>query len=159
MKRNPEQDKRRANLEASKLAKEGFLGDDPRALEVIVAADRDALSSLDLTAEDLAGAMRALTALGLKGLGSPIDTKDYVVTVEEYMGSMPCPFRDGKRAAKRNTTAQNKKSGKTLSWTDTSIHLIESHGFFQGQGSSYRLSPVELAEFLGLLPSDGQLPE
>lgn len=155
MKRNPEQEIRRANLEASKLAKEGFLGEDPRPVEEIIAADGEALSALNLSAADLAGTMRALTALGLKGLGAPIDTQDYVVTVEEYMGSMPCPFRDGKRAAKRNTTAVHKKSGRRLSWTDTSIHLIEKHGFFQGEGSSYRLSPPELADFLGLIPKEG----
>lgn len=154
MKQNPKQEQTRANLHASKLAKEGFLGDDTRPLEDILAADALTLERLGLTAGQLAEAMRALTALGLKGMGAPIDTRDFTLTVEEYMGKMACPFRDGRRAAKRNTLAVRKDSGESMAWTDVSIHLIEAHGFFQGEGSTYRLEPEALARFLGLEPSE-----
>ncbi len=37
-----------------------------------------------------------------------------------------------------------------MRWTDLSIHLIETHAFFQGKGSAFRLEPAELAAFLKL---------
>ncbi|MHC1786807.1 MAG: hypothetical protein AB9880_07085 [Christensenellales bacterium] len=150
MKQNPKNEQTRANLQAGKLAKEGFLGGDTRAVEEIIASDAASLQGRGLNPQDLAAAMLSLTRLGLAGMGSWVDTKDYTVKVEEFMGFMPCPFRDGRRAAKRNTEARSKATGKTLTWTDMGLHLIQAHGFFQGEGSAYRLDPLELADFLGL---------
>ena len=150
MKQNPQQEQLRENLKASKLAREGFLGEDSRSLEQIVRDDREELEALGLDAQQLAERMRMLTGLGLKGQGMPIEAEGYSLVVEEYMGRMPCPFRDGHRMAKRNTTATRLSDGQEMRWTDAGIHLIAKHGFFQGLGSPYRLEPVALARFLML---------
>lgn len=149
MKQNPKQEQLRENLKASKLAKEGFLGEDTRPLEEIVQEDLEELNAMGLTAQKLAERMEQLTALGLKGHGMAVEAEGYSLEVEEFMGRMPCPFRDGKRLAKRNTVATRLADGAQMSWTDASIHLIGQHGFFQGLGSPYRLEPVALARFLG----------
>lgn len=150
MKQNPKQEQLRENLKASKLAKEGFLGEDTRPLQQIIEDDLQELEAMGLTAEQLAGRMEELTALGLQGQGVPVEAEGYSLQVEEFMGRMPCPFRDGKRLAKRNTSATRLKDGAQLMWTDVGVHLIGRHGFFQGLGSPYRLEPVELARFLNL---------
>ena len=154
MKQNPKNEALRENLKAGKLAREGFLGEDTRQLEQIVADDAAMLAGVDLSAQDVGDAMRALTRLGLEGQGAEVESRDFRILVEEYMGFMPCPLRDGRRAAKRNTRATLKVSGETMAWTDMGIHLIQAHGFFQGKGSPYRLEPLALAAFLQLVKAE-----
>lgn len=151
MKQNPKEQALRDNLEPGKLAKDGFLGEDKRPVDEIIADDLGELNAMGVTQQQLAARMRELTKAGLEGLGAPIDFGGYTLVVEEFMGWMGCPFRDYRRAAKRITHATAAKGGKTMTWTDMSIHLIEHHGFFQGLGSTYRLEPVELVEFLKLV--------
>lgn len=150
MKENPIDSRLRHDMKEGALVKEGFLGDDARPLAEIVEGDEAELQAAGLSAAQLAEAMRSLTKKGMENMGLPIQVDGYTVTVEEYMGRMGCPFKHAAREAKRNTRAINAQ-GKLMDWTDMSIHLIEAHGFFQGVGSAYRLEPLELAEFLGLL--------
>ena len=144
MKENPIEFKVRQDMP------ESFLGDDTRPIAQIVESDEAELNAAGLTAQQLAGVMRRLTAKGLESLGDEAEVDGFRVQVEEYMGRIGCPFKHAVREAKRNTRAANAK-GRTMTWSDMSIHLIESHSFFQGEGSPYRLEPLELAEFLGLL--------
>ena len=144
MKENPIDSKVRQDM------RESFLGSDTRTIAQIVESDEAELQAAGLSADQLARAMRSLTAKGLEILGNDVPADGYKVRVEEYMGQIGCPFKHAVREAKRNTTAVDPR-GRVVTWTDMSIHLIESHGFFQGEGSDYRLEPLELAEFLGLL--------
>lgn len=144
MKENPIESKVRQDMP------ESFLGDDTRPIGQIVESDEAELNAAGLTAQQLAQEMRRLTMKGLESLGDDVPVDGFHVRVEEYMGRIGCPFKHAVREAKRNTTSTNAR-GKVMTWTDMSIHLIETHGFFQGEGSPYRLEPLELAEFLGLL--------
>ncbi len=148
MKQNPQLDEIRAELHGARLSREGFMGEDSRPFETIISDDALALSFIDVSPQSLADKMEELTRKGLEGRGQSIPVGEYLVGVEEYMGQFNCPFRDA-RLPKRNTVAVDKK-GRTFVWSDLSIHLIRAHGFFQGEGSPYRLSPVALARFLGL---------
>lgn len=144
MKENPMEIKVRRDMQ------ESFLGDDTRPIAQIIEGDEAELQAAGLSADQLAQAMRRLTQKGLGGLGDEVPVDGFRVRVEEYMGRIGCPFKHAVREAKRNTTAVNPQ-GRVMTWTDMSIHLIESHGFFQGEGSDYRLEPLALADFLGLL--------
>ncbi len=144
MKENPIELKLRQDMT------ESLLGGDTRPLSEIIESDLAELSAAGLTQRQLAEAMRALTEKGLARQGIETRAGDHTVLVEEYMGRIGCPFKHAVREAKRNTTVTDGK-GKTLRWSDLSIHLIEAHGFFQGLGSPYRLEPLELAAFLGLI--------
>ena len=144
MKENPNESKVRQDM------KERFLGNDTRTIAQIIENDEAELRAAGLGAEELARAMRRLTEKGMESLGDEVQADGFMVRVEEYMGQIGCPFKHAVREAKRNTTAVDPR-GRVMTWTDMSIHLIERHGFFQGEGSDYRLEPLELAEFLGLL--------
>lgn len=150
MKENPKNEQYRDTMEEGELVKDGFLGEDERPVDEIVAADQALLAGAGFTAERIGAAMRALTRQGMAGMGEEVDAGEYLVKSEEYMGLIGCPFKDNHRAAKRNTTATRKSTGRAMMWTDLGIHLIQKHGFFQGKGSPYRLEPLELAAFLGL---------
>ena len=144
MKENPIDSKVRQDMQ------ERFLGSDTRLIAQIIESDEAELRAAGLGADELARAMRRLTEKGMESLGDEVQADGFMVRVEEYMGRIGCPFKHGVREAKRNTTAADPR-GRVMTWTDMSIHLIERHGFFQGEGSDYRLEPLELAEFLGLL--------
>ena len=144
MKENPIYSKVRQDMQ------ERFLGSDTRLIAQIIESDEAELRAAGLGADELARAMRRLTEKGMESLGDEVQADGFMVRVEEYMGQIGCPFKHGVREAKRNTTAIDPR-GRVMTWTDMSIHLIERHGFFQGEGSDYRLEPLELAEFLGLL--------
>ena len=144
MKENPIDSKVRQDMQ------ERFLGSDTRLIAQIIESDEAELRAAGLGADELARAMRRLTEKGMESLGDEVQADGFMVRVEEYMGQIGCPFKHAVREAKRNTTAVDPR-GRVMTWTDMSIHLIESHGFFQGEGSDYRLEPLELAEFLGLL--------
>lgn len=154
MKENPKDTLLRVDMEAGRLIKEGFLGEDERPISEIISADLDTLADLRVSHVNLAKAMRKLTRKGMEGMGQEVDAGDYLVTSEEYMGWLGCPFKDKRRAAKRNTLAVDKKTRAEMRWTDLSIHLIEAHAFFQGKGSAFRLEPGALAAFLKLPAED-----
>ena len=144
MKENPIDSKVRQDMQ------ERFLGSDTRLIAQIIESDEAELRAAGLGADELARAMRRLTEKGMESLGDEVQADGFMVRVEEYMGQIGCPFKHAVREAKRNTTAVDPR-GRVMTWTDMSIHLIERHGFFQGEGSDYRLEPLELPEFLGLL--------
>lgn len=155
MKENPKDALLRIDMEAGRLIKEGFLGMDERPLSDIISQDLDTLAELRVSHKELARAMRRLTRRGMEGMGEEVDAGGYLVKSEEYMGWLGCPFKDARRAAKRNTWVKDKKTGREMRWTDLSIHLIEEHAFFQGKGSAFRLEPGELAAFLKLPEESG----
>lgn len=149
MKENPNDQFIKRDMRAGRLTRDGFLGCDERSIEEIILADEAALADTGVSAARLADTMRTLTQKGLEGMGEDYPVDGFVVKVEEYMGFMGCPFKDGHRMAKRNTTVR-KESGEKMAWTDLSIHLIGAHSFFQGKGADYRLEPADLVQFLGL---------
>ena len=146
MKQNPVDKQVGDSLREGILARDGFLGEDSRPHPQIIQEDAEVLSAMNTTPEALAIRMEALTKAGLKAIGSMVESDGYRILVDEYMGRIGCPYRDH-RAAKRNTTVTDGE-GRSLTWTDLSIHLIRAHGFFQGKGSAYRLEPAELAKLL-----------
>ncbi len=148
MKQNPKDIPVQENLRAGILARDGFLGEDGRPFPQIILDDAEELGVKGTTSRELGEEMRRLTRLAIENNGAA-QADSFQVDVEEYMGRISCPFRDH-RAAKRNTTVTDIRTGKTMSWSDLTIHLVMEHGFFQGIGAPYRLDPAELAEFLKL---------
>lgn len=140
-------------MQPGSLSAEGFLGTDDRSLADILQTDQQTVRRLGVTHTAIAAAMRRLTEMAKTGLGKPIEVDGlYEAVDDEFMGRLPCPFRDGFKAEKRITTVRKLSTGQTLAWSDLNIHMIEAHGFYEGLGSHYRLEPAELVAFLGLLP-------
>lgn len=150
MKENPINQNIVTDMMPGRLSLEGYLGSDTRSLDAIIEADRKVLESLKVTAEEIGKKMRYLTFRGMDALGDPVEVDGYEVEVTEYMGYALCPFKDNRKAGKRITDVTDLKSGVHMSWTDIGIHLIKDHGFFQGNGSVFRIEPAEIAEFLRL---------
>ena len=155
MKENPTDKDIRKDMMPGRIIADGYLGNDERSLEQIVNEDLSVLSSLGVTHEALAERMQDITDKALEGFGDPIDVEpSYTAQVLEFMGFLGCPYKDGKRLAKRNTYVADNETGETMIWSDMNIHLIGKHGFFEGKGAQYRLDPRRLVQFLRLADTD-----
>ncbi len=144
MKRNPANANVRALMERGRLGRDGFLGDDTRTIEDIVAADDATLVAAGVTRAELADLLDELHVAADEALETPRDLYDGKVQVQvtEVMGRISCPFGCGKRAHK--AAIQVKAGSLAFVFTPLHAHLIREHGFFQGKGSWFRLEPAEL---------------
>jgi hypothetical protein len=131
------------------ITRDGFLGEDRRNLVDILTTDDGEVRRLGYSHQDLAQRMVDLRDAGLAGLGEFLDVEPhYEVRVDSVRGKLPCPFGDPGIFQKTNTTVRNRRLGREVTYTDLHIHLIGSHGFYEGRGSPFRLEPRELAEIL-----------
>jgi hypothetical protein len=138
-----------AMLRSSVFAAGGFMGTDTRPATEVVEADAAALSRLGVTVERLADRMQEITEAAIKGLGNWVNVgSGCEARVDEARGWIPCPWSDGHRFRKRVTTIKRRDSGRTVQWSDLSIHLIGKHTFFEGKGSTFRIEPTELVDVL-----------
>lgn len=149
MKRSPKMQKLDEILRASKLVDGGFLGQDTRPVEEIIEADAADLARLGKTCEQVAARMADITIRARAGLGTFVDINDRLeACTDDNRGQIVCPFPGNARPFKTVTTVRDKRTGKTLRWSDLSTHMIGAHGFFEGRGSVFRLEPAELVELI-----------
>jgi hypothetical protein len=149
MKHNPAEKTVRDRLEPGALSIEGFLGHDDRPLADIIAADIGAVEAEGLTIEELGSFLEGLHTAADSGLESrvPMFGGRIYVRVEETMGQIPCPFPCGEHCHKAVIEVSNNKEEVIFRFTPLDAHLIRKHGFFEGKGSTYRITPAELIAF------------
>jgi hypothetical protein len=145
-----------AKMKPGVIVRDGFLGTDGRNLVDILTEDEAAVLRLGLTHGDIAGRMIGLRDAGTAGLGEFLDVPPHFeVRVDSVRGKLPCPFGDPGIFPKTNTTVRNTRLGREITYTDLHIHMIGSHGFYEGRGSQFRLEPALLAEVLEVQPAAG----
>ncbi len=157
MKQTADLDKFERNMRPGVITRDGMLGRDRRHLGEILLADDAAVRRLGLAHARLAARLRELREAGAAGLGIPVPVEErYLVLVDNVRGRLPCPFEDC-AVQKTSIEIECLESGRKLVTTDLNIHMIEAHGFYQGEGSAYRVAPGDLADFLQLAPEpDGE---
>jgi hypothetical protein len=128
-------------------------GTDRRKLIDILLEDDEAVKRMDLTHQRIAQRLIGLRDAGMRGLGEFITVEPhYEVRVISVRGKLPCPFGDPGIFPKTNTVVRNTELGREVTFTDLHIHMVGSHGFYEGKGSPFRLEPKELAEVLDIEP-------
>ena len=139
---------------AGTITAQGFLGDDMRAPEAIIAEDETEFARLGMDFEAVAARLESLRAAGERGLGEPITVGKLLVQTGDARGMLPCPWGDGlfhKNAVsvwRADMAAEACAEGEDmLVFSDISIHLLREHHFCQGRGSPFRLEPGLLARF------------
>jgi hypothetical protein len=136
-------------LRSSSLVAGGFMGTDHRSLSEIINSDMSELAELKITTEKIVNRMNAITNAAIPALGCWIQVdKKLEAKVEEAKGLLSCPWPHPARFAKRVTYVKNLQSGQSIKWADLNIHLIESHNFFEGKGSPFRIEPKELIKII-----------
>lgn len=147
MKATPQELKIMARMKPGVITLNGFLGDDRRNLSDIIHEDAILLDRIGKTAQDVASRMDYFTKQSWEAVGEEVVIDGiYVVSTDVVRGKLPCPFGHPGVFRKAITTLHNKENGISVRWTSLSIHLIQTHGFFEGQGSPFRLDPLELCK-------------
>lgn len=127
------------------LCADGFLGDDPRDLSEIIAADAAAVEAAELTHEQTARPLAAALKTAMAELGRHVAISEHVAAVwREGMGRIPSPWPGDGVFPKGELELTDTRTGRTLTLTPLSVHLIAAHGFYQGRGSRYRLEPHDI---------------
>lgn len=151
MKQSAELEAVQARMKPGVLTQQGFLGPDARKLADILDADQAAVLRLGLTHARIAERLEAFREAGLKGLGTEVPVPPHFeVRVDGARGVLPCPFGHKGVFDKTFTWVRNRRLGEALSCSDLQLHLIREHGFYEGEGSEYRLDPARLARVLEL---------
>jgi len=137
------------------ITRDGFLGAEKRNLIDILIEDDETVKRMNLTHQIIANRMIELRDAGMQGLGDFISVEPHFeVRVDSVRGKLPCPFGDPGIFPKTNITVQNLKKNREILYTDLNIHLIYSHGFYEGKGSPFRLDPKDLVEILEVNPEE-----
>lgn len=144
-------------MRPGEYSQSGFLGPDERLAEVL-AADAHALAALDLSAERLAGGLRALLDPVVSVRKSAARIGHHWISLKRYRGFQRCPFEDGcgagigpdQRFASLDWQVRNLKTLQALKGPGLIVHLIDAHGFFNGTQVPYRVEPGALARLLEL---------
>jgi hypothetical protein len=154
MKRNPAHSHAREMMASGRLGRDGFLGDDTRTLDDIVAADAATLEATGVTCAELADLLDELHEAADEALETPraLFGGRVVVQLVEVMGRIPCPFGCG--VSEHKAAIKVEAGDISFTFTPLHAHLIRQHGFFQGRGSAFRLEPHELAALYRLCRGD-----
>jgi len=148
MKLRPAEIKAFERMRPGVITIQGFLGNDIRPPEEIIAEDEAEFARLGLDFETIASGLEKLRAAGERGLGEPISLGKFLVQTGDARGMLPCPYNDGlyhKNAVSVRAADQPFEScvegEDMLVFSDLSIHLLRVHHFCQGRGSPFRLEP------------------
>ncbi len=153
MKQTVEMEKIQHNMRPGCITLKGLLGEDKRNLVDILIEDEAEVIRLGTSHRAIAERMQELRDAGVEGLGESITIEDrYDVRVDSVRGLLPCPYEDG-TVQKTFVQVRNRVLDRTITYTDLHIHMIREHGFYEGKGSSFRLSPQDLVEILDVSPS------
>ncbi|MBN1835793.1 MAG: hypothetical protein JW820_08075 [Spirochaetales bacterium] len=155
MKQTVQMDRIQEKMAPGVITLDGFLGTDPRKLIDILVEDDEEVKRLNLTHQGIAQRMIELREAGMQGLGEFIEVAaHFEVRVDSVRGKLPCPFGDPGVFPKTNITVRNLELEREVVFTDLHIHMIYSHGFYEGKGSKFRLEPAVLAAVLEVEPAE-----
>ncbi|MBD3320997.1 MAG: hypothetical protein GF350_07895 [Chitinivibrionales bacterium] len=151
MKQSPSENEFHKRLGPSKFSAQGFLGNDQRPVDEIIAEDARTLESLGITQKQMADSLADAFEKCRAGLGAEVELFPNVTgKFYESMGKIPSPFRGEGVFEKGEAVVTDAKSSEKIILTRLSINLIKKHCFFQGKGSRFRIDPNKAAEILRL---------
>jgi len=150
MKLTPEEKITEKNFKPGTITKDGFLGNDSRHVHDIVQHDAITLDRLGITTKEIADRMQYFIDKGKDALEDKLELDEYTIQVIWSRGMLPCPFGEPRLHHKIFIVLRNNAINKSIRYTQLNVHLIKEHGFFEGEGSVFRLDPEELVTVLGL---------
>lgn len=134
----------------------GFLGKDERLLEVLASDNKLVVDDFNLTHQQIARHLHALGAIAshLEAKGKPPEFRyhgrRYRVALQHSRGYQLSPFRDGTKHSS-NATVTNLDTKASVSYALLVPFMIERYGFYEGQGTEYRVEPQAVVKVLDFL--------
>ncbi len=149
MKLTPEDKYLTNNLSASKFSGDGFLGNDTRPVDEIVATDLRQLEEIGRTIEELVALLTDAYDRTRSGLGDDVELYPGVLgRFYESMGRIPSPFPGDGVFEKGEAVITDRDSDQSIIITKLGLNLIEKYHFFQGTDSRYRIEPLAVFQLL-----------
>jgi len=151
MKETPEDKNLVTNLAASKFSGDGFLGNDQRPVDEIIASDLRQLAEIGRTVDEAVQLLSNAYERTRAGLGDEVVLYPGITgKFFESMGRIPSPFRgDGVfEKGEAVVTDTDQANSKSIIITKLGLNLIEKHQFFQGISSRYRIEPLAVFQLL-----------
>ena len=149
--RAPEEAEMYALLGPSPISAQGFLGEDARDWEDILADDQRTLEGLGVPRDRLVLALRDVFDRAMQSGGDPVEVGPGVVAeCLECRGRVPSPFQGEGTFPKHQVRVSREDGSEALVITPLALHLIARHGFFQGIGSPFRIDPARAVSLLRL---------
>jgi hypothetical protein len=138
-------------------SEKGFLGPDESLLAVLAADNKFVVDDAGLTHQELARHLRVLAAIDLRLRSQGQAGSEFVYHGRRFKvemlfarGYQHCPFRDGTKS-NTDVTLHNLSNGKKLEYSLLVPDMIERYGFYEGQGTPYRVDPRKILEVLDFL--------
>ncbi len=153
MKMTPQLLKAAEKMKAGDISRDGFFGRDERDLAAILDEQHAACLRLGVSYERIAREMRRIGHAGAGGFGAPVEVDGkWSVIVDENRGKIPCPWPHPGVYQKTVYTVENLRTGRSARYSELTIHMIFTHGFFQGEGAPFYNSPATLVDVLEIAP-------
>jgi hypothetical protein len=135
----------------------GFLGPDEKLLDVLAMDNKTVVDDWGLTHQQLARHLHALGSIGLWQQKHNKEKWEFVyhgrrfeVAVNVSRGVQLSPFRDGTKSG-ANATVHNLDNGAKLTYGLLVPYMIERYGFYEGEGTPYRLDTAKALAVLDFL--------
>lgn len=149
MKLSPQEQEQIKLFGPSKFSADGFLGNDTRLPQEIIAEDETMVASLGTTCEKIADILETVCKKAEAVFGDTVEIRPGISAVfHEARGKIPSPFRGDGVFQKGETIVTDSGSGNQFVITRLGIHLIRKHHFFQGRGSRFRIEPKYVHKLL-----------
>src|SRR5262245_45029782 len=133
------------------LSRKGFLGQDERLLDVLARDNVYVVEELGLTHQELARHLHLVGAIGVARYREDVKARrkpeakefryhgrKFKVKAACYRGYQDSPFQDDTKT-NCDATVWNLDNGKQLTYSLLLPHMIERYGFYEGQGTPYRV--------------------
>ena len=142
----------RPGAEGKEGSTAGFLGKSESLLTVLAQDNAYVVDQLELTHQGLARPMLAIANYARENNTSRVTWRGilFYVEIEETLGYQYSPFRDGTKTS-ADVTIRNLRKGTTLTYSLLVPQMIERYGFYEGQGTKYRVEPRKIVEVFELM--------
>lgn len=133
-------------------SEKGFLGDDERLVDVLVADNKFVVDESKLTHQELAKHLLLLAAIGAK-----TPNQEFLYHGQRFRlktiysrGEQLSPFNDGTKTS-AVAVLRNLSNGKELQYSLLVPEMILRYGFYEGKGTPYRVDPKQILQTLAFL--------
>jgi hypothetical protein len=142
-------------MRPGRLSTAGFLGKKERLLDVLAADNRYVVDELGLTHQQLARPLLVLGAVAARdALMEPKEVtyqgRRFKVQATRSKVSVSSPFDDGTET-NTEATVENLDTAKKLTYSLLVPQMIERYGFYEGEGTRFRVDPRKIVEVFDFL--------
>jgi hypothetical protein len=143
------------SMRPGRLSTAGFLGKKEGLLDVLAADNRTVVEDMRLTHQRLARPLRVLGAVAARDAAEgpkevTYQGRRFRLKATFFTNKAGSPFDDGTETD-CEATVENLDTGKKLTYSLLVPEMIARYGFYEGEGTRFRVDPRKIVEVLDFL--------